>query len=179
MRRLVHLSITLLIFSVVLLTSSGCTEKQPDSLARDGWVTDYANIFPLSDKARIAGTLAAFEKDTCHQLYVLIVPSLGGEKMVDFSQRIATAWDIGLQGFGNGILLTIAMQEGSMRLETASAFDWFVEQGVSEKVLQEVMVPYFKDERYVEGIEQGLTEIMKNARLKVVPEDHRPEVCRK
>ncbi|MFC1837723.1 TPM domain-containing protein [Thermodesulfobacteriota bacterium] len=154
-------------------------KKAPEQIEKDGWVTDNANILSQSKKSRISATLAAYEKDTCHQVFVLIVPSLAGEKLAAFSQRIATAWDIGQPGFGNGILLSIAMQEGSLRLETASAFDWFVDQGVSDRILKEVMVPYFRDERYVEGIDQGLAEIMQAARLKVIPEDHKPEVCRK
>jgi uncharacterized protein len=98
--------------------------------------------------------------------------------MAEFSQRTATAWDIGQKGFGNGILLSIAIQEGSLRLETASAFDWFLEQGVSDRVLNEVIVPFFKEKKFVEGLEQGLLEIMQAARLKVIPDDHRPAVCR-
>ena len=30
----------------------------------------------------------------------------------------------------------------------------------------------------MEGIEQGLAEVMKAARLKIIPEDHKPDVCR-
>jgi len=45
--------------------------------------------------------------------------------------------------------------------------------------LKEVMVPFFKDKRFTAGIEQGLAEIMGAARLKVIPENHRPAVCRK
>jgi uncharacterized protein len=157
---------------------TGCTKKAPEQLIKDGWITDQANIMSQPDKTRLAALLAGFEKETCHQVLVLIVPSLAGEKMADFSQRTANAWDIGQPGFGNGILLSIAMQEGSMRLETASAFDWFVDQGVSERILKEVMVPYFKEERYVEGIEQGLLEIMQAARLKQIPPDHKPDICR-
>jgi len=41
------------------------------------------------------------------------------------------------------------------------------------------MFPHFRDERFVDGIEQGLAEIMQAARLRVIPEDHRPDVCRK
>jgi uncharacterized protein len=169
----------LLLCSVVLLTAVGCTKKDepPQPLTRDGWITDFAGILPEADKSRMSASLAEYEKETCHQIMVLIVPSLAGESMESFSQRNATAWDIGQPGFGNGILLSIAMQEGSIRIETASAFDWFIEKGVSDKVLKEVMIPSFRAEKFVEGIEQGLTEIMQAARLKTIPEDHRPEVC--
>jgi uncharacterized protein len=177
---LLKLSVFVLLCSVLLLPAAGCTKKDqtPKALSRDGWITDYANILSQEDKSRISASLAAYEKETCHQVLVLIVPSLAGETMEDLSQRTATAWDMGQPGFSNGILLSIAMQEGALRLETASAFDWFIEKGISDKILTEVMVPYFRDEKFVEGIEQGLVEIMQAARLKVIPEDHKPNICR-
>ena len=108
------MSAFVLFFSVMLLSAAGCTKKDqtPHSLARDGWITDYANIMTQADKSRLSDSLAAYEKETCHQVLVLIVPSLAGESMVDFSQRTATAWDIGQTGFGNGILVSIAVQDG-------------------------------------------------------------------
>ncbi|MFC1844873.1 TPM domain-containing protein [Thermodesulfobacteriota bacterium] len=172
------LSSAFMLLCSILLISEGCTRKdQP--LVREGWITDHAKILSQSENNRLSASLEAYEKETCHQILVLIIPSLAGESMAEFSQRTATAWDIGQPGFGNGILLSIAMQEGIFRLETASAFDWFVEQGTSDRILKEVMVPYFKEKKYVEGIEQGLLEIMRAARLKIIPEDHRPDVCRK
>jgi uncharacterized protein len=141
-------------------------------------VTDYADILSQSDKSMIATSLADFEKETCHQIYVLIVPTVAGEKIADFSQRIARAWEIGHPGFDNGILLSIAMQEGSIRLETGSAFDWFLEENITKRILEEVMIPQFKEKNITQGIEYGLNEIMRAARRKVVPEDHKPEVCR-
>ena len=181
LRGLLQMSAFIFLFSVMLVSSSGCSKKDqtPQSLARDGWITDHANILTQADKSRLSASLAAYEKETCHQVLVLIVPSLAGESMVDFSQRTATAWDIGQPGFGNGILVSIAVQDGSVRIETGSAFEWFIEKGISDRILKEVMFPYFRDERYVDGIEQGLAEIMQAARLKVIPEDHRPDVCQK
>ena len=176
-----RMSAFVLFFSVMLLSAAGCTKKDqtPHSLARDGWITDYANIMTQADKSRLSDSLAAYEKETCHQVLVLIFPSLAGESMVDFSQRTATAWDIGQPGFGNGILVSIAVQDGGVRIETGSAFEWFLEKGISDRILKEVMFPHFRDDSFVEGIEEGLAEIMQAARLKVIPEDHRPDVCRK
>jgi uncharacterized protein len=106
-------------------------------------------------------------------------PSLAGESIEDFSKRTATAWDIGQPGFGNGILVSIALQEGSVRFEAGSAFESLIEKGAADRILKEVMFPHFRDERFVDGIEQGLAEIMQAARFRVIPEDHRPDVCRK
>jgi uncharacterized protein len=178
---LLRSSAIVLLCSVLLLSVAGCMKKDqtPQPLARDGWITDYAEILSQADNSRISASLAAYEEETCHQILVLIVPSLAGESIEDFSKRTATAWDIGQPGFGNGILVSIALQEGSVRFEAGSAFESLIEKGAADRILKEVMFPHFRDERFVDGIEQGLAEIMQAARLRVIPEDHRPDVCRK
>ncbi len=181
LRCLLRSSAFMLLCSVLLLSVAGCTKKDqtPPPLVRDGWITDYAEILSQADNSRISASLAAYEEETCHQILVLIVPSLAGESIEGFSKRTATAWDIGQPGFGNGILVSIALQEGSVRFEAGSAFETLIEKGAADRILKEVMFPHFRDERFVDGIEQGLAEIMQAARLRVIPEDHRPDVCRK
>ena len=169
-----------LLIVVLLLQSGGCSkkEKTPEALARQGWVTDYADVLKPADKSRLAGQLSAYEKEICHQVMVVIIPSLAGEHIVDFSQRTFAAWEIGQTGFGNGILVSVAIQEGSVRIETGTAFEWFIQDGTADRSLKEVMFPLFRQDRFVDGLEQGLAEIMQAARLKVIPEDHKPDICR-
>jgi uncharacterized protein len=169
-----------LLFTLLLLACGGCTKKveEPKALVRQGWVTDYADILKPAEKTRLASQLAEYEKETCHQVLVLIVPSLAGEHIMDFSQRTFTAWDLGQSGFGNGILVSIALQEGSVRIEAGSAFEWLIQKGTADRVLKEVMFPLFRQDRFVDGLEQGVAEIMQAARLKVIPADHRPDICR-
>lgn len=180
LKSFLRLAVSFLLFSALLLPGAGCTKKEqtPKALAKQGWVTDYADILKPADKARLSAQLADFEKETCHQILVIVIPTLAGEHVLDFSQRIFTAWEIGQPGFGNGILVSIAIQEGSVRIETGSAFEWFIQQGTADRILKEVMFPLFRQDRFVDGVEQGLAEIMQAARLKVIPEDHKPDVCR-
>ena len=170
----------MLLALMLLLASAACSPKEnaPDVPVRQGWVSDYADKLKPEEKLRISAALDGYEKETCHQIFVLIIPSLAGENIVDFSQRTALAWKIGQPGFGNGILVTIAMAEGSVRIETGSAFEWFIQNGTADKILKEVMFPLFRQDKFVEGLEHGLEEIMLAGRLKLIPENHRPELCR-
>jgi len=172
-------AIAIFVITISLLAVSNCTKKQEPSQvpARQEWVSDYADILKPEDKKRISAELEAFEVETCHQIYLLIIPSLGNDNIAEFSQRTATAWEIGQPGFGNGFLVIIAMQEGTVRIETGSAFEWFIQDGSADKVLKEVMFPLFRQERFVKGIERGLDEIMAAGRLKPIPEDHKPDSC--
>jgi len=171
---------TALLLSLVLFMFAGCTKKEaaPQVLQRQGWVSDYADALNPEEETRISNTLEAYEKETCHQVYLLVIPSLEGESIADFSQRTASVWDIGQPGFGNGFLVTVALQEGSVRIEAASAFEWFIQDGMADKILNEVMIPLFREDRFVEGIERGLEEIMIAGRLRAIPDDHKPAICR-
>lgn len=172
---------TLLILGLVFCLNTGCTKKEnaPGALQRQGWVSDYAEALSPEEKVRIAQVLESYEKETCHQVYLLIIPSLEGESIADFSMRTASAWEIGQPGFGNGFLVTIALQEGSVRFEAASAFEWIIQNGTADKILREVMIPLFQENRLAEGIERGLEQIMAAGRFKEIPDDHRPAVCRR
>ena len=173
-------ALALLSLAVILLSVGGCRKKEdlPKVLERQGWVNDYADKLKREERKRISLELESYEKETCHQVYLLIIPSLEGENIVKFSQRTASAWEIGQPGFGNGFLVTIAMQEGTVRIETGSFFEWFIQNGTADKILQEVMFPLFRQERFIDGIERGLKEIMAAGLLKPIPENHKPDNCR-
>ncbi len=165
---------------ILLSTLAACTPQKitPAVRARQGWVSDYADILKPEEKTSLSDTLEAYEMETCHQIFVLIVPSLAGDNIEDFSKRTATGWNIGQPGFGNGFLVSIAMEEGSVRIETGSAFEWFIQDGTADRILKEVMFPLFRQDRFVEGLQHGLEEIMAAGRLKPIPEDHKPDMCR-
>lgn len=161
-----------------LLLSCAKRDNTPAVPERQGWVSDYAGILKPGEIKSISTELASYEKETCHQVLVLIIPSLDGESIADLSQRTANAWAIGQPGFGNGLLVTIAMKEGSVRMEAGSAFEWFIQDGTADRILKEVMFPLFKQDKFVDGLEQGLAQIMAAGRLKKIPDDHKPEICR-
>ena len=169
-----------LLLCFTLLANVGCTKKENSPLVfqRQGWVSDYADALKPEEKSRISQELEAYEKETCHQIYLLIIPSLAGENITDFSQRTAAAWKIGQTGLDNGFLITIAMQERNIRIEATSAFEWFIQNGTGEKILREEVIPLFRENRFVDGIERGLKEIMKAGRLKQIPDDLKPDICR-
>ena len=169
----------LLVLAVLLLWVNGCRKRenvQPVPV-RQGWVSDYAKVLTPEEKERITSALESYEKETCHQIFLLIIPSLDGEKITDFSKRTATAWHIGQLGLGNGFLVSIAMKEGSVRIETGSAFEWFIQDGTAYTVLKEVIIPLFQQGKFVEGIERGLQEIMTAGRRNPIPENDKPPVC--
>ncbi len=169
--------IMLLAASILLMASCQKKAELAPVPERKGLVNDLAEVFSKEQAERLITDLENYEKETCHQIIVLTVPALKGEKISDFSARTAQLWDIGQDLLQNGVLLTVAMQEGKVRIEAGPGLDFLVKDGAVQKIIDQDLVPEFKQGRMAEGIVKGVEALKDAARSKTYPEDHRPAVC--
>jgi len=80
-------------------------------------VTDLAGVLTPEQIATLEEKLKRFENETTNQVAVLIIPSLEGEDLEDFSIRVVEKNKLGQKGKDNGVLFLIAVQDRKMRLE--------------------------------------------------------------
>lgn len=168
------------ILMLVLLVFGGCKSKIPVAgpMERQGYVNDFAGVLTSAEAAELTGLLARYEQETCHTVVVVIVDSLHGESIQEFSGRIAREWEISLPPLNNGILVSLSMNEGSARVETGTAFEWLIKDGIADRALHEEMFPLFKEGRIGDGIKRGVNLLVGAARLIEIPAPLRPPVCR-
>jgi len=167
----------LLCIALVAL-APGCTGKGSRQLEQKGRVNDYAQVLSAKTSAALTAELDRYQKETCHNVAVLIVPTLKGESITDFSTRTALAWKIVDPVLRDGILLTIAIEEGQARFEMGTALQDIIDQGAAERIMRSEMVPSFREKDFDTGVARGLRAIMEEARSLVIPEELRPSTCR-
>jgi len=139
-------------------------EKEPAVPRLEDRVTDLAQVFSAERKKRLIDELAAYEKETSHQIAVLTVPSLAGEGLEAFSLRVANAWGLGQKDKDNGILLVLAMKERQVRIEVGKGLESTISDERAQEIIQSEMVPAFRQGNYVEGLEKGAHRLMQDAR---------------
>ena len=61
--------------------------------------------------------LADFERESSTQIVVVTIPSLEGEEIADFTNRLFERWELGQKGKDNGVLLLIATGDRKARIE--------------------------------------------------------------
>jgi uncharacterized protein len=127
-------------------------------------VTDYAGVLGDEEAVRITSTLAVFEDETSCEFAVLTVPTLQGERIESFSLRVARSWGLGKVGASNGLLIVLAHNDRTARIEVADGLLEVIPDGLSLKIMDEMMVPAFRDGRYADGIEAGLRSLMEAIR---------------
>ena len=124
-----------------------------------GRVTDNANILNSDQELDIALDLQAAEQKTSAQVALLIIPTLAGENLEDFSMRVAEKWKLGQADRDNGALILIALKEKKIRIEVGYGLESIITDLKSGYIIRNEFVPHFKKERFYQGIKQGVNAI--------------------
>ncbi len=127
-------------------------------------VTDLAGLLTPEQVAGLDSKLRDLETTDSTQVAVLIIPSLEGEPLEDYSERVATAWRLGQKGRDNGALLLVAMKERKVRIEVGYGLEPTLTDLKSHRIIQDELVPRFRQGDYYGGIDAAVTAIVQVVR---------------
>ncbi len=143
----------------------------PDKPAEKLLVWDYAGVFSSSEKAEIEDSLETFSRTTSNQVVVMTVTSkmLDGMEPAEFGQQVGQKWGVGYKGKDNGVVVIIKPKTGDDAAGRGRAFisTGYGAEGplpdlLCHNIVDEVMIPYFKDNDYAGGVLAAL-EVIKPA----------------
>ncbi|MDD4318949.1 MAG: TPM domain-containing protein [Candidatus Peribacteraceae bacterium] len=118
----------------------------------DGFVTDSANVLTQQQKSELDATLAAYRNETSNEIAILLVPSLGGEAIDEVGVQVGRAWGVGAKEKNNGILVLAALEERQVTIQTGYGLEGAVPDIVAKGIIDEDIVPRFRDGKYYEGL---------------------------
>lgn len=124
-------------------------------------VNDYAGILSTQARQQLEARLAAEERQSGNQVVVAIFPSLEGESLEDVSVRLAERWRIGQKGLDNGVILVVFVKDRKLRIEVGYGLEGRLPDLVAGQIVRNEIAPQFREQRYAEGIDAGLTAIFK------------------
>ena len=123
-------------------------------------VNDGAGMMSESQVSQLEDRLIRFEEQTHHQIAVLTIASLNGDSLEDFSMRVAEAWKIGHKGTDDGVILIVARDDRKIRIEVGYGLEGVLPDAIANRIIQEVIVPRFRDQDIAGGIESGTSAII-------------------
>jgi uncharacterized protein len=127
-------------------------------------VTDRAGILSPEQISALETKLRELETSDSTQIAVLLLPSLEGEPLEDYSVRVATAWRLGQKGRDNGALLLVAMKERKVRIEVGYGLEPKLTDALSRRIIGNEIVPRFRQGAYYEGIDGAVTAMIQTVR---------------
>ena len=126
-----------------------------------GFVNDFASIFTDDEKSQINDFVSNFEKETTAEIFVVTVNSLEGLSIEQYASELFNSWGLGKKDVNNGMLLLISIDDKELRISTGLGLEKAVTDDEAGKIINDVIVPYFKEGKFGQGVLEGVKTIAK------------------
>lgn len=105
------------------------------------WVTDGAGVLSSGTEASLDARLAAYERESGHQVLVWIGGSIGTADLETWAARTFESWRVGRAGLDDGVVLFILMQDRRARIEVGYGLEPVLTDALSGRILDEALIP--------------------------------------
>ncbi|MCE9633018.1 MAG: YgcG family protein [Methylophilales bacterium] len=122
-------------------------------------VTDLTATLTSEQQADLESRLTAFEAKKGSQIAILIVPTTQPEDIAQYSIRVVEAWKLGRKGVDDGVLVLLAKDDHRSRIEVGYGLEGALPDVIAKRILNDVMMPYFKQADFYGGLVAGTGKI--------------------
>lgn len=122
----------------------------------------------ISAENQLEASLENFEKETSHEIAVATVNSLQEVTIEEFAVELFAEWGIGKKGADNGVLILVAPNERSARIEVGYGMEGALTDAKSSEIMQNILIPAFKGGDFSGGIAEAANIIMQIAKGEIV-----------
>ncbi len=146
--------------AAVVALAFACLADAAELPVLTGRVVDRADLIDAATETALVNKLAAFEAKSSDQLVVATIPSLEGEALEPYANRLFRAWGLGQAGQNNGVLLLVARDDRKIRIEVGYGLEGTLTDLHSKLIIDNVIVPAFRVGDFAGGIARGADEIL-------------------
>ena len=145
----------LLFFIPILLVNA-----QTDYPVLKYYANDFTNTLDNSELYTLNSVLKSFNDTTSNQVVFLMINSLDGGSLEDFTYQTAAKNKVGSKKNNNGVLFFVAKEDRKMRIEVGYGLEGALPYALCSSILRNEVRPYFKQGDYYDGIKAGLNAII-------------------
>ena len=153
-RWLIYFILLLQCFFAACATAASQIPPKPTAAAGI-YVQDYAQVLSAEDKRRLLSIGQELDNKTTVQLAVVTVKTLDGQPIEDYALSILREWGIGSNEKNNGALIVVAVQDRRSRIEVGYGLEGLLTDGLTGRIQDQAMIPYFRKGNYAAGIVNG------------------------
>lgn len=155
--------VLLLLAGIFLSIQAIAGEEFPSPQNPSRLVNDFENILGPEEESALESKLLGYQDTTSTQIAIVTIPTLNDYNEQDYANRLFEKWKIGQEGKDNGILILICKNERAAAIEVGYGMEARITDGISKRILEEVMFPQFKQGNFYKGIDESVNAIMQRA----------------
>jgi uncharacterized protein len=126
-------------------------------------VNDFAHLLAPFQKDALEQKLRSYNDSTSSAIVIITVPDLQGYDIAEVSLKYLRDWGIGVKGKNNGVVIMVAKAERKARIETGYGMEGVLPDIVSKQIIDQRMIPFFKNNDYYAGLDNAVDAIIKAA----------------
>lgn len=157
------LGLLLAIQSGPIRPAYAAVENQVAVPALTAQVTDTIGMLTPAQRAALETTLHAYAQRTGSEIGILLIASTAPEAIEQYSIRVADAWKLGRKSVDDGVLLIVARDNPKplrrLRLEVGRGVQGTLTDAQSNRILQDVIGPHFRQNDYYGGLVAASTAL--------------------
>jgi len=123
-------------------------------------VVDQTNTLTPEQLKSLEQTILSEEQQTGNQIGILMVASLEGQPIENYSLAVARGWGIGGTERNSGVLLLVAKDDRKLRIEVGYGLEGALPDIRAGQIIRDRISPEFRQNNYFAGIQSGLTGIV-------------------
>jgi len=146
-----------LLLFLLLLPDAFASGNYP---ALSKYATDLTGTLSQSELNSLEQKLRTFFDSTSTQIVFLMIPSLDGGSLEEYSYEVAARNKIGTKENNNGALFLVVKNDRQLRIEVGYGLEGVLTDATSSYIIRNEVVPSFKNDNYFEGINLGINAII-------------------
>ncbi|MBN2571455.1 MAG: TPM domain-containing protein, partial [Ignavibacteriales bacterium] len=92
------------------------------------------------------------------------------ETIEEYSMRVAEKWKIGRDSIDDGVILTIAINDRTLRIEVGYGLEGIIPDATAKSIIDNIIVPYFRTSNFYLGIDKGVDALISYIKQEPLPE---------
>ncbi len=148
---------------VFLLPFAAFPQQFPEKPSPPRLVNDFTNTLNSQELSALENKLVAYNDSTSTQVAIVMIHSLDGYPVDDYSFQLAEKWGIGQKGKNNGVLVFVAKDDRKIFIATGYGMEGVMPDGLVKRIVEQDIKPYFKQGDYYGGLDKGTDSMFRLA----------------
>ncbi len=127
-------------------------------------VNDFAHVMTSDQVQDLEAKLVAYDDSTSIQIAVITVPTTGDYAIEDYALKILRDWKVGNKKTNNGMVILAAIQDHKVYIATGYGMEGSVPDITAKQIVEDEIVPNFKQQNYYHGFDLAADAIIKASR---------------
>lgn len=149
-----------LLFLIAVATTTCFSQDFPTAPDPPRLVNDFAGVLSEQDKQTLENKLVIYNDTTSTQIAVILIRSLDGYPIDDYTIKLGEKWGIGQKKKNNGVLMLAAIDDRKIFIATGYGLEGALPDALVKRIIENDIKPYFKSGDYYGGIDKGTDQIV-------------------